>query len=134
LADDEVGWGSTEFIVMRPLAPLPLEYGYFLARSDDFRAHAIANMTGSSGRQRVAGNCFDQFLVAEPTKEIAEAFGNIAAPFMRMMKTNVEESRTLAALRDTLLPKLLSGELRVSAVVKTMADKKQAEKLVEAKI
>jgi hypothetical protein len=43
------------------------------------------------------------------------------------------ESRTLAALRDTLLPKLLSGELRVSAVVKTMADKKAAEKLVEAK-
>jgi hypothetical protein len=31
------------------------------------------------------------------------------------------------------LPKLLSGELRVSAVVKTMADKKAAEKLVEAK-
>ena len=122
LADDEVGWGSTEFIVIRPLAPLPLEYGYFLARSDDFRAHAIANMTGSSGRQRVAGNCFEQFLVAEPTKEIAAAFGNITAPFMRMMKANVEESRTLAALRDTLLPKLLSGELRV----------KPAEKLVEA--
>lgn len=38
------------------------------------------------------------------------------------MKANVEESRTLAALRDTLLPKLLSGELRV----------KQAEKLAEA--
>ena len=113
LADDEVGWGSTEFIVMRPLAPLPLEYGYFLARSDDFRAHAIANMTGSSGRQRVAGNCFEQFLIAEPTKEVAEAFGSIVAPFMRMMKANVEESRTLAALRDTLLPKLLSGELRV---------------------
>ena len=124
LADDEVGWGSTEFIVMRPLAPLPLEYGYFLARSDDFRAHAIANMTGSSGRQRVAANCFEQFLVTEPPKEIAAAFGNIVAPFMRTMKANVEESRTLAALRDTLLPKLLSGELRV----------KQVKKLVEANL
>ena len=111
---------------MRPRPPLPLEYGYFLARYDDFRAHAIANMTGSSGRQRVAATCFEQFLVAEPTEKIARAFGDVAGPFMRMMKANVEESRTLAALRDTLLPKLLSGELRVSAVVKTMADKKSA--------
>jgi type I restriction enzyme S subunit len=124
LADGEVGWGSTEYIVMRPRPPLPLEYGYFLARSDDFRAHAITNMTGSSGRQRVAANCFDQFLVAEPPKEIAGAFGDFAAPLMQMMKANVEESRTLAALRDALLPKLLSGELRV----------KQAENLVEAKV
>jgi type I restriction enzyme S subunit len=115
LGDGEVGWGSTEYIVMRPLPPLPLEYGYYLARSDDFRAHAIANMTGSSGRQRVAANCFEHFLVTEPPKEIAAAFGNVAAPFMRMMKANVEESQTLAALRDTLLPRLLSGELRVKS-------------------
>jgi type I restriction enzyme S subunit len=113
LADGEVGWGSTEYIVMRPRSPLPMEYGYFLARSDDFRAHAIANMTGSSGRQRVPAHCFDHFLVTEPPTEIACAFGNIAAPFMRMMKAKADESRTLAALRDTLLPKLLSGELRV---------------------
>ena len=121
LADGEVGWGSTEYIVMRPLPPLPLEYGYFLARSDDFRAHAIANMTGSSGRQRVPASCFDNYLVVEPPKEIAVAFGNIAAPFMRMMKANTEQSRTLAALRDTLLPKLLSGELRVKHAEKELS-------------
>jgi type I restriction enzyme S subunit len=115
LADDEVGWGSTEYIVMRPRPPLPLEYGYFLARSDDFRSHAIANMTGSSGRQRVATTCFKHFLVVEPPDEVAKAFGNCVAPFMRMMKANLEEARTLAALRETLLPKLLSGELRVKA-------------------
>jgi type I restriction enzyme S subunit len=40
-----------------------------------------------------------------------------------MLAHNIRESRTLSALRDTLLPKLLSGELRV----------KQAEKLAAAR-
>ena len=118
LMDGEVGWGSTEFIVMHPRDPLPPEFGYFLARSDEFRAHAIANMTGSSGRQRVPVNCFETFLLAEPPAALAREFGNFAAVAMRKMKVNVEESRTLAALRDTLLPKLLSGELRVKAAEK----------------
>ena len=47
-----VGWGSTEFIVMRAIPPVPPEYAYLLARNPDFRAHAIQSMTGTSGRQR----------------------------------------------------------------------------------
>jgi type I restriction enzyme S subunit len=35
LDDGQVGWGSTEYIVLRPKAPLPTQYGYFLARSDE---------------------------------------------------------------------------------------------------
>ena len=44
LDDGEIGWGSTEFIVLRPKPPLPPEYGYYLARSNDLRTHAIQNM------------------------------------------------------------------------------------------
>src|SRR5581483_9795478 len=62
LKDGEVAWGSTEFIVLRPKDPLPSEYGYCLARDEEFRAHAIQNMTGSSGRQRVPTDCFSQYL------------------------------------------------------------------------
>src|SRR5205814_4643864 len=53
LDDGEVGWGSTEFIVLHAKEPLPTEYAYCLARHEDFREFAIQNMTGSSGRQRV---------------------------------------------------------------------------------
>ncbi len=42
------------------------------------------------------------------------------------------ESRTLAGLRDALLPKLLSGAVRVSASAKAMADKKATEKIAES--
>lgn len=50
-----------------------------------------------------------------PPREIAARFEPLARPLRRRMESNVVESRTLATLRDTLLPKLLSGELSVSS-------------------
>lgn len=114
LEKDQVGWGSTEYIVLAPKPPLPPQFGYLLARSDELRSHAIRNMTGTSGRQRVPAECFDSFFVAVPPPEVARRFGDLTAPLMARIKSNSDESRTLAALRDTLLPKLLSGELIVS--------------------
>lgn len=47
LEENQVGWGSTEYIVLRPIPPLPEEFAYCLARSPQFRDHAIQSMTGS---------------------------------------------------------------------------------------
>jgi type I restriction enzyme S subunit len=113
LSDSETGWGSTEYIVLRPRPPLPVEFGYYLARSDEFRLHAITNMTGSSGRQRVPNDCLSQFAIAVPPATVAEAFEAVVRPIMLTIRANCGQSRTAAQLRDTLLPKLLSGELRV---------------------
>ena len=114
LSDGQVGWGSTEYIVLSPKPPLPPQFGYLLARSDTLRTHAIQNMTGTSGRQRVPSECFNTFWLAVPTPEIARRFDEITGSLMAKIKTNATESRTLATLRDTLLPKLLSGELSVA--------------------
>lgn len=113
LDDEQVGWGSTEYIILRPKKPLPLEYGYYLARSEEFRFYAIQQMTGSSGRQRVPAECFANFHIAYPSKPIAERFSDITHPLMKTIRANVMQSATLAKLRDALLPKLLSGEIRV---------------------
>ncbi len=51
---------------------------------------------------------------AVPPRELTVAFGRLAKPLVAQMRNNEEESRTLATLRDTLLPKLLSGELSVN--------------------
>ena len=113
LGDGKVGWGSTEYIVLRPKPPLLPEYAYFLARTEDFRNFAISNMTGTSGRQRVPADCLNHFQVEVPPAMLAERFGQFARTVFAKMKANDEESRTLAALRDALLPKLLSGAVRV---------------------
>lgn len=56
---------------------------------------------------------FDSVSSIRPLPEIGAAFESSVAPWMEQIKANNSESETLAELRDTLLPKLLSGELRV---------------------
>ena len=117
LPDHAVGWGSTEFIVMRPRHPVPKEFGYLLARDEAFRAHAIRSMTGTSGRQRVQADSVAAFPVAMPSNEgLWQAVAHVVSPAFKSIKANSEAVETLALLRDTVLPKLISGELRVSAL------------------
>jgi type I restriction enzyme S subunit len=113
LPDGQVGWGSTEYIVLRSKPPLPVEYAYCLARSAAFREFAIQSMTGTSGRQRVPTESLAHFQIAVPPRPIAEAFGRAVRPMFSRSSAAVRESGTLAALRDKLLPKLISGELPV---------------------
>lgn len=115
LPDNAVGWGSTEFIVMRPRHPVPKEFGYLLARDEAFRAHAIRSMTGTSGRQRVQADSVAAFPVAMPSNEdLWQEFARVVSPAFKSIKANAEAVETLAQLRDTLLPKLISGELRIA--------------------
>lgn len=115
LPDDTIGWGSTEYIVMRPKPPLPTGYAYLLARDDAFREHAIRSMTGTSGRQRAQGDSVAAFKLASPFDDsVWRAFGAQIEPLFESIKANAESIEILAQLRDTLLPKLISGELRIS--------------------
>ena len=114
LDDGETGWGSTEFIVLRPKPPWPPEIGYVMAREPDFREHAIVNMTGTSGRQRVPAEAVATYALAEPPGGAVEGYGGLVRPFFERATSLRDESRSLAEQRDALLPKLVSGELRVA--------------------
>ena len=116
LPQNTVGWGSTEYIVMRPKAPVPPGYAYLLARDDAFRKHAIRSMTGTSGRQRVQEDAVATFKVPAPKGSgIWHAFARLLAPTFEKIKSNANENETLSQLRNTLLPKLISGELQVES-------------------
>ena len=56
---------------------------------------------------------FQALPVIEPSGDVLVAFDEIAAPIDRRIVGNEEQIRTLATLRDTLLPRLISGQLRV---------------------
>lgn len=113
LLDGQIGWGSTEYIVLRPKAPWPEEAGYLLARDQRFREFAIQGMTGTSGRQRVPASALDHFRFVSPPRELLLALGSAVKPWFARSSAATREARTLAALRDTLLPKLISGDIRV---------------------
>ncbi|TGD63372.1 restriction endonuclease subunit S [Tabrizicola sp. WMC-M-20] len=108
-----VAWGSTEFIVLRPRAPMSRTWPYLLARDEAFRAHLIAAMTGSSGRQRVPQSSVAAWEMALPPPTVLAAFAAAADPLFERISALNAEVATLVDLRDTLLPKLISGEVRI---------------------
>lgn len=109
----QVGWGSTEFIVLRPKPPLPPAFAYLLARSPEFRQFAIQRMSGSSGRQRVPADDLRDYRAVKPSDAVAGAFRGFVEPLFDQADNNARICVTLSSLRDTLLPKLVLGELRI---------------------
>ena len=117
LNKDEIAFGSTEYIVMAPHEGIPSEMFYFLARNEDFVSYAVAHMNGSSGRQRVSASDIENYIMPDIPTHLIEQFGMKAKAIMETIKTNSLESRRLAALRDTLLPKLMSGDININVKI-----------------
>ena len=113
LDKDQVGWGSTEYIVMRPKGDLHPFFAYALARDSDFRDFAEGCLAGSSGRQRVETNHLMSYKIKIPADDIVQKFNAVAESIAPKLHSNAVQIRTLEKLRDTLLPKLMSGEVRV---------------------
>ncbi|AXY08012.1 restriction endonuclease subunit S [Bacillus thuringiensis LM1212] len=113
LDKDEVGWGSTEFIVIRTKPEISKTFSYFFAADSAFKDYAIINMNGSSGRQRVKAETLAQYKIAIPPLQLIKQFTDIADANMRMMTNLKLQINKLEKLRDTLIPKLLSGEIEI---------------------
>ena len=60
-----------------------------------------------------------------PSPSLIRAFTDIVKPMFDRINRNTEQSRTLATLRDTLLPKLLSGELKTKNIADFSAKSKK---------
>lgn len=116
LDDGEVAFGSTEYIVLAPKNDTPPEMLYCLARYPAFVDYAVKNMNGSSGRQRVSAETVGQYRLPLFDKHSLMLFKEVVSPIFLKMSYNSLENMRLAELRDALLPKLMSGEIDVSAV------------------
>jgi type I restriction enzyme S subunit len=93
---------------------LPREWLYCLLSSADFSNNLSTMVTGTSGsHQRVRPEALLAMQVLAPPEPVATSFAGIAGPLVSRAARCLDESQTLAAIRDALLPKLISGELRV---------------------
>ena len=105
---------STEFLVLRPRPSYGTSFIYCFGCSPAFRQELGSLVTGTSkSHQRVQGDAVLALPVILFRKLISEAFERAVSVFLQMVQANRRESRTLVALRDAQLPKLVSGELRV---------------------
>ena len=125
LDGDETGFGSTEFIVLRGKGAVTTPYVACLSRLASFRDHCIQSMVGSSGRQRVQNACFSNFYLAvPPDNDLLSNFDLLVRGNFDRITEQTTQNRSLTQLRDNLLPKLLSSEIRIQ----------DAEKLVEVAV
>jgi type I restriction enzyme, S subunit len=114
LKNGETGVGSTEFVVMRGRS-VPPTFVQLLARSEPFRAQAIKSMSGATGRQRVRRESLEQFEIAAPPPSVTHAFDSAVVSMFKLARTLADQNGNLRAQRDLLLPKLISGEIDLTA-------------------
>lgn len=112
---------STDILVIGAKADRWREMILNIVSSEDFVEHANAT---ASGTRMPRSNWRDmaRYEIAVPPEAVAGAFSGIVRPMTKKIEANIHEAHTLAALRDALLPRLMSGELRI----------REAEKQVEA--
>lgn len=108
LEDNEVAFGSTEYIVFASKGNMPSSFYYFLIRNAKFVTFALQFMNGSSGRQRVSGEELASFPLCRPSCENLEAFDKVASLVLEQMKDNTYEIQKLKQLQEVIVATISS--------------------------
>lgn len=109
-----VGFGSTEFIVMRGLLAGPA-FTYLLARLPSFREKARISMSGATGRQRARVEFIRAYQFPAPPNALLGEFERLAWPMLQLSGKLGAANRSLCDSRDLLLPRLISGQLPIES-------------------
>jgi type I restriction enzyme S subunit len=104
--------GSTGFAVLRPQKPEYREYIYLAATVQE-NIDALAHLADGGAYPAIRPEAVTSKSLVRPPDEVVAHFGRAVGVSLVKIALKERESQTLAALRDTLLPKLISGELRV---------------------
>lgn len=109
-------WNISESVfTLRPDDRTSSEFIFLLLLSDDMQSYAINNSQGSVQKGiRMAD--LKRYPVLLPPKSVMENLTSLWKPLIEKIKANEDEGDRLSVLRDTLLPKLMSGEIDVSTI------------------
>lgn len=103
LRDGEVAHGSTEYVVLSGKSEdSDSLFGYYLARSPEFRRYAIGQMEGTSGRQRVPSSAIERFPVTLPSLPEQRAIAHILGTLDDKIELNRKQNETLEAMARAL--------------------------------
>lgn len=106
---------STEFLVARPRSPVTQEYLFALASSDEFSIELTSLVTGTSNsHQRVKPDDFLAIRITVPSEVLIAKYSEIVRPWHSLARRYAAELASLEVLRESLLPQLLSGEVRMN--------------------
>ena len=105
---------STEFIVYKPISAELKDYLFSIVNSSEFNDFMCSNVTGSTNsHQRTPPKTTLNYEIPIPTEEILNKFCTIVTPMYDKIQENIIQNETISSLRDTLLPKLMNGEILI---------------------
>lgn len=104
--------GSTGFAVLSPLAPHVAEFVYLCATRGE-NIERLAALADGGAYPAVRPEVVHATTCVIPSAALLTAFHALASPLLRAIEENTLRARSLAAVRDTLLPRLISGKLRL---------------------
>lgn len=108
---------STEFIVYKAKDKTITDFLYSVIDSNSFSDFMCSHVTGSTGsRQRTTPSDTLSYELILPSEDELAEFQSLVSPMYAQIRINAIENDRLKRLRDSLLPKLMSGEIDVSAV------------------
>ena len=103
---------DTMFYTIPKVEHIALFCYLFLSEKD------LASMNAGSAVPSMTTEILNSMSVVIPQKNIVNEFDSVLSSYFRKIESNKQESRRLAELRDTLLPKLMSGEFKVNEIVR----------------
>lgn len=107
------GIASSDAIVMRPLRDYLLPFLLMTVSSDAFIAMTSKTVKEGSKMPRADWEHMQRYPVLSPPEELLTSFNMVIEPIMEQLKTLVLMSKKLREARDILLPRLMSGDIRV---------------------
>lgn len=110
------GITRTTCFTLKPYDADYLSFGLLYCDQDSSIDYAQTTSKGSTMPYAVWDGGLGDMEIAIPPKDVAKKFNDTVLPMLRHIQDSYFENRNLADLRDSLLPKLMSGELDVSKV------------------
>lgn len=98
--------------IFRPIEEIPNYFIYLLINNESFKEYVKAH-TNPTGQPGIYLKILGSYVLAQPNFQILKQFNDVIEPLFDQMFSNLTENQTLTQLRDNLLPKLISGEVRL---------------------
>lgn len=103
---------STDILVIRPKESIWFATVLYHCSSDELIQYADATSTGTK-MPRANWKDLSKYQIVVPPNDIGDAFNEVVEPMSEMICANIHQSLTIGETRDALIPKLLSGDIRV---------------------
>ncbi len=116
ITETPTNWNTSESVFnMHPAENISSEFLYILLLSDAFQQYVKIHAQGGV-QQGIRMASLKEYLMAIPSDNVLREFDEKVIPLVSLVKKNDCETDRLATLRDTLLPRLMSGELKINDI------------------